>query len=65
VEVARPDYLSRLQEEWGMEEVDEEASAATNEGLTQELDGEYQHDHVSNKPLYIPIPGRKRKVTVC
>ncbi|GAX85592.1 hypothetical protein CEUSTIGMA_g13007.t1 [Chlamydomonas eustigma] len=61
VEVARPDFLSRLQQEWAEEEAEEEASTATNEALTQELDKDYEQEEVSNKPLYFPIPGRKRK----
>ncbi len=58
MELARPDYLARLQQEW--------EEAANNEAGVGKEDEEAEVEEdpgPSTKPLYFPIPGRKRKAS--
>ncbi len=58
VEMAHPDYLARLKREWEVAQETEAAEEAKAEAT------EAEREPPSKKPLYFPIPGRKRKVEI-
>lgn len=64
VEVARPDFKLRLEKEWEADTAAEAeaASGAAAEGPEEEADDEAPAPLDPNRPFYLPMPGRKRRV---